>query len=87
MSFMTQGHLKDHARRHTNDRPYVCKECNAAFMRSSTLKVHYRTHTGEKPYACTFPGCNKAFSESGNLNAHLKVHVIAIYRILFFSRA
>eukprot|EP00829_Urostomides_striatus_P003512 TRINITY_DN13893_c0_g1_i1.p1 TRINITY_DN13893_c0_g1~~TRINITY_DN13893_c0_g1_i1.p1 ORF type:complete len:109 (+),score=47.61 TRINITY_DN13893_c0_g1_i1:62-388(+) len=66
--------LKDHIRKHTNDRPYACKVCKACFMRSSTLKVHFRTHSGEKPYKCDFPGCGKTFSESGNMNTHKKIH-------------
>lgn len=72
--FITRGHLNDHARTHTNDRPYVCNVCGHKFMRSTTLKVHLRTHSGERPYVCTFPGCDRSFTESGNLNTHMKTH-------------
>ena len=71
---MTRGHLRDHSRMHTNDRPYICKICSQGFMRSSTLKVHSRIHSGERPYICPFPGCGKTFTESGNLNTHKKLH-------------
>lgn len=73
---MTQGHLKDHTRKHTNERPFTCEVCKANFMRSSTLKVHYRIHSGEKPYKCDYPGCGRAFSEGGNLNTHKRIHVM-----------
>lgn len=72
--FRTRGHLKDHERTHTNERPYNCTVCDRRFRRSSTLKVHLRIHSGERPYACTYPGCGKTFTESGNLNTHKKLH-------------
>ena len=73
-TFITKGHLKDHSRMHTNDRPYECVECGRGFMRSTTLKVHMRIHSGERPYICPYPGCGKSFTESGNLNTHKKLH-------------
>lgn len=76
MSFTTQGHLTDHKRRHSGERPYLCEICNDKFMRSSTLKIHMRRHTGEKPYKCD--KCERAFSESGNLRTHLRTHVYLI---------
>ena len=75
-TFITKGHLKDHSRMHTNDRPYECVECGRGFMRSTTLKVHMRIHSGERPYICPYPGCAKTFTESGNLNTHKKLHKI-----------
>jgi KRAB domain-containing zinc finger protein len=72
MSFTTQGHLTDHKRRHSGERPYNCTNCGDKFMRSSTLKIHLRRHTGERPYKCE--KCEKAFSESGNLRTHQKTH-------------
>jgi uncharacterized Zn-finger protein len=79
MSFTTQGHLTDHRRRHSGERPYLCETCGEKFMRSSTLKIHMRRHTGEKPYRCD--KCDRAFSESGNLRTHLKIHVGHILHI------
>lgn len=73
-SFITRGHLKDHSRMHTNDRPYLCPHCTRGFMRSTTLKVHLRVHSGERPYLCPYPGCGRTFTESGNLNTHKKLH-------------
>ena len=85
MNFTTQGHLTDHKRRHSGERPYICEVCNDKFMRSSTLKIHMRRHTGEKPYKCE--KCDRAFSESGNLRTHQRTHVsLQQLYVIFFNR-
>lgn len=37
-------------RKHTNDHPFSCDECQSKFTTSSSMKKHKRIHSGEKPY-------------------------------------
>ncbi len=75
--FVTSGHLKDHMRRHANERPFACEVCGRAFFRKTTLRAHARLHTGDRPFVCTYEGCGKAFTEKGNLNAHMRKHLVS----------
>lgn len=72
-SFSTTGHLKQHTRIHTGDRPFECTWCDKAFAQCGDLKRHVRIHTGEKPFECT--SCGKAFAQCGNLKKHERIHV------------
>ena len=75
-AFDRSGHLANHKRTHTGDKPYVCEfpECTAAFARSGALVRHRRTHTGERPFACEFPECTAAFATSCSLAKHKRTH-------------
>jgi len=67
--------MKIHARTHTGDKPFVCKDCGKSFNEKGNLKIHIRIHTGEKPYKCNFENCGKEFKAYGHLSDHLKRHM------------
>lgn len=71
--FVTTGHLKQHVRIHTGDRPFKCTWCEKAFAQCGDLKRHERIHTGEKPFSCG--KCGKSFAQCGNLKKHERIHL------------
>lgn len=59
-------------RRHRDERPYKCTECEKNFTEHHALRKHMRLHTGEKPFTCET--CGKAFADCSNLTKHKKIH-------------
>lgn len=59
---------------HTDERPYMCYLCPAAFRRNSTLREHVLTHTGEKPYVCE--QCGNRFARKTSLVKHSQLHSV-----------
>ncbi|XP_055600238.1 zinc finger protein 836-like [Uranotaenia lowii] len=67
--FSTSGHLKDHMKIHSNEKPEKCKFCGASFRQKQQLKVHLYQHLG-KPFKCQF--CTQEFGIKCRMVAHLE---------------
>jgi KRAB domain-containing zinc finger protein len=48
----TRGRLKDHMRKHSNEKNYICMECGKRFKGEESLKTHMKMHRGEYDYSC-----------------------------------
>jgi len=42
--FARSDELRRHYRKHTGDKPYVCRVCETAFARSDHLTLHMKRH-------------------------------------------
>ena len=75
-SFMSKGHLRNHAETHQALKNFVCpiQGCNESYSRQQRLKVHLKKHNGKRDFVCPFENCQKAFYEKGNLKTHLRLH-------------
>lgn len=73
---VTIGHLNQHYKMHSNDRPHKCKQCDKSYKGSHKLKSHVlQVHTlpANRPYQC--PYCDKSYGDKYGLDRHEIVHL------------
>lgn len=64
----TPLNFQNHMKSHSDDKPYKCNVCDAAFKLKKNQQIHLRTHTGEQPYGCIT--CGKSFRSLDARNKH-----------------
>lgn len=70
-SFSQKSKLELHTRRHSNIRPYKCKEegCMSSFKQLTDLKTHMACiHSDLRPFSCEI--CGQTFKIKNSLRAH-----------------
>jgi hypothetical protein len=70
-SFANYSNWKCHEEYHSDDRKYMCQECEAYFKTQSSLYNHKLIH-GDKRYKCEI--CDISFSRLHHLKTHMAVH-------------
>ena len=71
--FSNSGALKRHRiLTHSDERPFKCLQCDAAFKRLGHLAEHMGIHTGERPFKCLH--CDFAFKRLSHLTEHMRIH-------------
>ena len=76
-TFNRPAKLAQHARSHTNTRPFVCPHalCTKDFLRESHLKHHVKSaHSDVRDYVCEWEGCGRSFVTATRLRRHHAAH-------------
>lgn len=50
------GHILEHYRVHTKEKPFQCSICSVRFSLKSNMNRHMKIHTGERPHKCDICG-------------------------------
>ena len=48
-TFAQKSHLTEHLRRHSDEKPFMCKVCDTSFLRKGDLTNHQQIHNDERP--------------------------------------
>ncbi|VZI07806.1 unnamed protein product [Fusarium fujikuroi] len=69
-------HLRDHKKRHSDERAYKCVTCGKGFKCPSDLRIHKKMHdeTRARPFKCQEAGCDASYMEKSHLDSHMLTH-------------
>ena len=72
--FLARKHtLTVHIRRHKNERPFKCEDCDSRFVDGSDLSRHRSVmYTNWRPFHCDI--CSRVFPTKAKLRSHKRVH-------------
>ncbi|XP_066269287.1 myoneurin-like [Branchiostoma lanceolatum] len=69
-STRVKANLKRQARKHTDEKPYTCDQCDYSAIQKCQIDRHVLTrHTAEKPYKCD--QCDYCSALKGRLDRHV----------------
>jgi KRAB domain-containing zinc finger protein len=68
---VNESQMRIHKARHSNERPFKCQSCPAAFKLDHMLKSHQIIHK-EKEFECDI--CGKKFRNYHSIRLHMAVH-------------
>lgn len=73
-TFLGSNDLRKHQRVHTDERPYICGECDLGFKQNGTLKNHIQSKHCKLNgfYVCEI--CNQTFALKDRLKLHQRTH-------------
>ena len=60
------------SRQHSEEKHFICDQCNYSCNEAGYLKIHMLIHSGEKPFSCN--QCTSSFKKSANLKRHISTH-------------
>ena len=66
------NNFRYHLKRHTEEKPYQCTQCDETFSQKQTFTEHIRPHTGERPYHCH--QCDKGFTQKSDLKENMRMN-------------
>ena len=72
--YATPTALARHKYVHSQDKQYVCDDCEESFTFQSELTAHRMKHRTTNAFHCMFPKCGKEFKRMSELNSHVAVH-------------
>ncbi|XP_061540197.1 zinc finger protein 236-like [Phycodurus eques] len=68
-----KSHMKQHMKRHTDDKPFSCSVCAKQFRQKSHVGKHMRTHAAENHFACA--NCTNSYTSINDLISHWATHI------------
>lgn len=72
-AFKSANQLRNHATKHTGERPFKCQECGMAFSSTSNVSRHIvRQHQRQRRHPCRY--CSKRFCYASELKLHTRIH-------------